>query len=281
MKHRLLFEKLYQASYGYRPLFGGNRTRFLVLLRYFKEARLRRPAIVLDVGCGTGTFSLEFAKTKAIVIGIDISRTAIKMANKLAKHASLNNISFVIGDAEHLPFRSECCDICFHSELLEHVLNPELVVKETARVLKKGGLLIASIPSANKYSFEWIISKLKRKIIRVKEGLYLFYLDTCPRIGHPMFHRFTSEWIIRNYFKYGVVIEKIEYHAHIFTPLIELIYNTVKHHLNIRSTLHGAFKNGTLYSLLVEILNKVCSLDYFLLRKVPCGSNMMILGRKH
>jgi len=230
------------------------------------------------MGCGTGTFSLEFAKIKpeAMIVGVDISETAVKIAIKLAKTHSLDNVSFVVCDAEHLPFRSECFGVCFYSELLEHVLNPELVVKESARVLKKGGRLIASIPSANKCSFEWIISILCGGVTCIDEGRSLFYFDRCPRVGHPMFYRFTDRWILNNYFKHSVMIEKIEYHAHLFTPIIEAVYHAIKHSIHKKSEL--MLRSSA--RLLFEFLSRICSLDYVLFRKVPSGSNMIILGRK-
>ncbi len=52
----------------------------------------------------------------------------------------------VIADGARLPFTSSCADAVICAEMLEHVPNPAAVIAEAGRVLKKGGLLLATAP---------------------------------------------------------------------------------------------------------------------------------------
>ena len=52
----------------------------------------------------------------------------------------------VQADATHVPFRDSCFDAVICSELLEHVLDPQAVLREAYRVLQDGGALLICVP---------------------------------------------------------------------------------------------------------------------------------------
>ena len=120
-----------------------NPVRFRYFLRVFRqsfgEQEELTPPTLLDVGCGGGFLSEEFARAGFVVTGIDPAPETIEVARQ---HACVSNltIEYRVGVGEFLPFADAsfgcvaCCDV------LEHVDDPELVVKEIARVLKPGGL---------------------------------------------------------------------------------------------------------------------------------------------
>jgi SAM-dependent methyltransferase len=62
---------------------------------------------VLDVGCGPGRHSLEFARRGLEVVGVDISQTFVDLANESAAAEGLTTATFVRGDARELTFTSE------------------------------------------------------------------------------------------------------------------------------------------------------------------------------
>lgn len=111
----------------------------------FSKAETR----ILEVGCGAGGFSI-FASKKCKkcehVTGIDIGRTRIKMANKLGKRLE-GKVSFVVGDAQHLPFKDGSHDIVVCSETLEHVADHLKAFHELVRVTKKLGYVIITVPN--------------------------------------------------------------------------------------------------------------------------------------
>lgn len=101
---------------------------------------------ILDVGCADGTFSNEILeRTKASrLIGIDVLKTSVNWAKT---HWKSPKIKFLVGNAHRLQFPSSYFDAVFIMEVLEHVANPKLVLKEVKRVLKKGGYGVFLVPS--------------------------------------------------------------------------------------------------------------------------------------
>jgi ubiquinone/menaquinone biosynthesis C-methylase UbiE len=77
---------------------------------------------VLDVACGTGNFSRDFARTvgaSGLVVGIDVSETMLARAVADTRRAGLTNTAYVRGDAQELPFLDDgfdavCCFAAFH-----------------------------------------------------------------------------------------------------------------------------------------------------------------------
>jgi ubiquinone/menaquinone biosynthesis C-methylase UbiE len=101
---------------------------------------------VLDIGCADGTFSkviLERSKASEL-IGIDVLKTSINWAKN---HWKNRKMKFLVGDAHKLKFPAGSFDAVFMMEVLEHVANPKLVLKEVERVLKKGGYGVFLVPS--------------------------------------------------------------------------------------------------------------------------------------
>jgi len=73
------------------------------------------------------------------VVGLDISKD-------LAKSAFLNDITVVVGDIQDPHFRSEVFDIIVCFEALEHIPNIRRALNVINKLLKRGGLLISTIP---------------------------------------------------------------------------------------------------------------------------------------
>lgn len=105
-------------------------------------------ALVLDIGCGTGAASLAFRMQGSRVIGLDYSMDGLGL--RLAKLRAVEqhvDINFVQGDARRLPFSNSIFDVCFCVQVLEHIKNYELCIKEIYRVLKIGGVAYFSTPN--------------------------------------------------------------------------------------------------------------------------------------
>lgn len=95
---------------------------------------------LLDVGCGGGFVSNALsAHGIAQVTGIDLSPSSLDVARRWDRTARVN---YVIGDAYHLPMADSSFDCVTALDVLEHVENPALVIKECARVLRPGGLFL-------------------------------------------------------------------------------------------------------------------------------------------
>jgi len=112
---------------------------------YFKNVLLNDLSIdpegldLLDIGSGGGYLAEEFARLGCSVTGIDPSEQSLKSAEQ---HANENNldIKYLKGVGEDIPFAENSFDIVCCCDVLEHVDDLELVIRETGRVLKNGGL---------------------------------------------------------------------------------------------------------------------------------------------
>jgi len=101
-----------------------------------------RPGLsLLDVGCGPGTITVEFAErlSPAKVVGLDAAAEVIAKASAL----EAPNLSFVVGDAYALPFDDDSFDIVHAHQTLQHVADPVAVLREMRRVVKPGGVVAA------------------------------------------------------------------------------------------------------------------------------------------
>lgn len=101
---------------------------------------------ILDVGSHGGRFTYEIAKAfpQAHIRGIDMSSQAIKYAQK-----KYPQISFNVARAQELPYSSKQFELVTCFEVLEHTEDPDRVIAEVHRVLKKKGNFIALVPAEN------------------------------------------------------------------------------------------------------------------------------------
>jgi len=97
------------------------------------------PQTLLDVGCGGGFLSEEFAKIGFDVTGIDPSAVLLKAAREHAAENSLI-IRYIKGYGEKLPLEDNCFDFVACCDVLEHVNDLDKVIHEISRVIKPGGI---------------------------------------------------------------------------------------------------------------------------------------------
>lgn len=101
---------------------------------------------VLEVGCANGDLSSAIAMHADRLFGIDIDPIAIELARlKICKYG-LDNCYFKLGDATNLEFQDDSFDTVVLAEVLEHVSEPNLFIKEAIRVCKQQGKIIISVP---------------------------------------------------------------------------------------------------------------------------------------
>jgi SAM-dependent methyltransferase len=98
---------------------------------------------VLDVACGTGNFTREFARTVGpggLVVGIDVSETMLARAVRDTRAAKLDDrTAFVRGDAAALPFRDQSFDAVCCFAALHQFANPLRALDRMTAVLTPGG----------------------------------------------------------------------------------------------------------------------------------------------
>lgn len=101
---------------------------------------------LLDFGCGTGFYSIPFARVGYHVFGFDISRNNIAIANGFAeKYGLQDKCNFVVSVAETLDYPDEHFDVVTGINILHHV-DIRNSVGECMRVLKPGGIAMFHEP---------------------------------------------------------------------------------------------------------------------------------------
>ena len=136
-RHRVRFNewaKIYDESILQRIVFNTSHDMFYtVMIPWLKDG-----SNVLDVGCGTGKFTLKLhsINNNFKLHGVDLSEVMIKKAQAKIKDQS---IEFKIGDVENLPYESDTFDVITCSNSFHHYPNQRGALLEMHRVLKDGG----------------------------------------------------------------------------------------------------------------------------------------------
>jgi len=103
------------------------------------------PAVVFDLGCGTGNLASHLATAGYHVRGFEISEAMLAVARR---SSSSCDIEWVLLDSHWptLPCHSGSCDAIVASSMLEYVDRLTFVISECARVLRPGGILLCTVP---------------------------------------------------------------------------------------------------------------------------------------
>ncbi len=100
--------------------------------------------VFLDLACGDGCFTVPCAANGTRIIAGDISNNMLSILQHKAKYnnISLDNVTLCRMNALEIPVEDESVDTVVANSVLHLISNPEKVVREIYRVLKKGGLFI-------------------------------------------------------------------------------------------------------------------------------------------
>lgn len=95
--------------------------------------------MILDIGCGPGPFWPLITGNHIIGIDINIDKTTIRRAKKYG-------VNLVRADAQHIPLKDNTASLIFCPEILEHLDNPFLTLREASRILKQPGVFLVDVP---------------------------------------------------------------------------------------------------------------------------------------
>lgn len=106
---------------------------------------------VLDLGCGAGRHGVLLANSGFEVIGIDISKSALKIATRWIKRERLQNVAFVRATMTNIPLKDCCLDAVISISVIHHGFKKDIetTVKEIHRTLHENGKLLANLASVN------------------------------------------------------------------------------------------------------------------------------------
>ena len=132
-EYQKIVKDLGEESHAYRvKRFGKERVG--IMAEYIKS----NPVKYLDIGCSTG-FVVEAAMNEGWdAVGIDLNPSAVKFGQK--RRLELYNVSIEKFDSEKNFF-----DIISMFDVLEHLINPSRMLKQTVDYLKPGGIMVSHI----------------------------------------------------------------------------------------------------------------------------------------
>jgi ubiquinone/menaquinone biosynthesis C-methylase UbiE len=140
LKHSLFdFDKL---AYGYDEWYDTPRGCFYDHIQKCDVLKLlpksSNSELLLDIGCGTGHWSRFFRDLGYLVVGMDVSKSMIGVAQ--GKPGS--QVVYMLGDACFLPFKTGMFDVVVAMATLEFVSDPSSALKEMFRCVRDGGSVI-------------------------------------------------------------------------------------------------------------------------------------------
>lgn len=140
------------------------RNHWEVFQQLMRDAGLRHPLRVLEVGCGRGSLSCYFADAGHKCILADLSPEAISIARTIFAQNGLE-ASFDVEDALSLSYASNSFDLTFSIGLLEHFEDVSRPVLEQVRVLRPGGLFIGYVVPHYRTNvqsgYRWVVEVLQ------------------------------------------------------------------------------------------------------------------------
>jgi arsenite methyltransferase len=122
----------------------GSAESFAGVANPFSLGVLKPGERVLDLGSGAGTDSLVAAQMvgpTGSVTGIDMTPEMLAKARAGAADLDLENVEFVEGEAERLPFADESFDVVISNGVIDLIPDKDAVFDELFRVLRPGGRL--------------------------------------------------------------------------------------------------------------------------------------------
>jgi ubiquinone/menaquinone biosynthesis C-methylase UbiE len=120
----------------------------------------KNPKPLLDIGCGAGWVAELTHNLNHEYIGIDLSKSFLKIANQRVKTKNLN-AKVICADAENLPFKNQAFKFAFSYESLHHLPEPYKAVNEALRVAE--AFTIGDEPAQQPVPIEYLtVNILKR-----------------------------------------------------------------------------------------------------------------------
>lgn len=142
-------------DYKFTPTHRVGLTNYLREQLVSKLLEPQKSELVLDAGCASGRQLFQIADKIKAGYGTDIAQSFIERANQTKSQERIGNLFFQQAPVEDLPFADIFFDKIICAEVLEHVSDKDEALHELLRVLKKGGILIITVPNLNADGTWW------------------------------------------------------------------------------------------------------------------------------
>ncbi|MDC0060027.1 bifunctional 2-polyprenyl-6-hydroxyphenol methylase/3-demethylubiquinol 3-O-methyltransferase UbiG [bacterium] len=161
-KFSKIAEEWWNPNGKFKPLHNFNPIRIKYIkdniIKDFKIISLEKPLKkinLLDIGCGGGLLSEPMCRLGANVVGIDASTRNIEVAKFHAKKNKLK-INYKVASPEKLKTKIKF-DVILNMEIIEHVEDVNFFIKESAKLLKKNGIMFVATLNKTLKSYAFAI----------------------------------------------------------------------------------------------------------------------------
>jgi ubiquinone/menaquinone biosynthesis C-methylase UbiE len=148
---------------------------------------LRAGMSLLDVGCGPGTLTADLAGRVARVTAVEPAPDALDLARTEIAARGLSNVDFAIADVHALHFADGAFDVVHAHQVLQHVADPVLALREMRRVCRPGG--IVAVRDSDYAAFAWY-----PVLLQLAEWLALYQRVARANGGEPDAGRRLLSW---------------------------------------------------------------------------------------
>jgi 2-polyprenyl-3-methyl-5-hydroxy-6-metoxy-1,4-benzoquinol methylase len=196
LEHAYLAQK-----YGYQSHHNGAWRRILALALYLHPGKradadfavMHLPAALrgrlLDIGCGGGVFMERMRSLGWEVEGVDVDAAAVDNARS-------KGLNIHLGDLQECQFPDGSFDVVTMSHLIEHVEDPQRLLRECHRILKPSGRLVAVTPNAQSWGHR--IFRDRWRGLEVPRHLFVFTASTLRHLAESAnFKTVTASTTIR------------------------------------------------------------------------------------
>lgn len=182
-----------------------NQRRFSEISKYSPKGNL------LDIGCGAGFFLDAAAEQGLSVYGVELSTEAASKTRQ--RHKNIFN-----GPLENAKYQDSFFDVVAIFDLIEHVLDPDITIKEIHRIVKPGGLIIFTTPDIS----SWHARIMGKYWYQINPHQHLFYFS--PHTMKKILEKngFTVVEIKKNYkiFTIDVILKMAEFYYPSFFKIL-------------------------------------------------------------
>lgn len=146
----------------------------IVTIDFRRHLHLEARDCVLDLGSGNGRHTIEACRWPCRIVSVDVSQEELRKARYFLRAPSgaspfdhyhdqrkegfLGWADFIVADAQHMPFRDGAFDKVICTEVLEHIPDDKLGIRELYRVAKAGADFAVSVPRNGPERWFWRLS---------------------------------------------------------------------------------------------------------------------------
>jgi ubiquinone/menaquinone biosynthesis C-methylase UbiE len=148
--HAQIIDQFSQQAEGYRQLTASLPSDRSAGLR--AEIRPDEQDLLLEICCGPGLLTLDFAPYVKHATGLDLTPAMLEQARLQQQLRGIGNVDWISGDADHLPFEDGRFSIVLCSAAFHHLQSPQLAFAQMVRVCRAGGCIVVRdvTPDADK-----------------------------------------------------------------------------------------------------------------------------------